>query len=133
MNIAIKIKRHDISYIQQLFNLMFQINIEFIDYVSFYNISNILKKIQKVNFNSNFNTKKIFTINLTPNEAQEFIQLVNKSNNLINKNPYHIGLIIEIVSTIQKQLSTLESQKNNLANNLILTIPKTLNRRNQYL
>jgi len=128
MNIAIKIKRHDISYIQQLFNLMFQINIEFIDYVSFYNISNILKKIQKVNFNSNFNTKKIFTINLTPNEAQEFIQLVNKSNNLINKNPYHIGLIIEIVSTIQKQLSTLESQKNNLANNLILTIPKTLNR-----
>jgi len=128
MNIAIKIKRHDIGNIQQLFKLMFEINIEFIDYIRFYNISGILQKIQKINFNSNFTHKKIFTLNLNPNEAKEFLTLVSQSSNLIQQNAYFKALILEFTTAIHKQLSTLESQKNNLANNLILTIPKTLNR-----
>ena len=44
MNIKIQIQRNDIGSITRLINLMFQINIEFIDYVSFYNLSNILKE-----------------------------------------------------------------------------------------
>lgn len=128
MNIAIKIKRHDVGNIQQLFKLMFEINLEFIDYVRFYNISNILQKIQKINFNLNFTEKKIYTLNLNPNEAKEFLELVSQSSNLIQQNAYFTSLILEFTTAIHKQLSTLESQKNNLANNLILTIPKTLNR-----
>lgn len=128
MNIPIKIKRHDVGNVQQLFKLMFQINLDFIDYVRFYNISNILAKIQKINFNLNFREKKEYTLNLSPNEAKEFLDLVKESGNLIQQNAYFTGIILEFTNDIHKQLSTLESQKNTLANNLMLTIPKSLNR-----
>lgn len=127
MNIAIKINRNDIGSLTQLINLMFQINLEFIDYISFYNISGILKKFQKVNFNLNFQTKSIYTIQLNPNEAKEFLILIKNNSNLINQNTYFTAQILNITAQIHKNLTTLEGQKENLANQLILTIPKTLN------
>ena len=127
MNIPVKINRNDIGSITQLINLMFQINIDFIDYISFYNLSSILKKFQNVNFNLNFQTKKIYTIQLNPNEAKEFLNLIKNNSNLINQNTYFTAQILNISNQIHKTLTTLEGQKDNLANELILTIPKTLN------
>jgi hypothetical protein len=126
MNIPIKINKNDIGSLTQLINLMFQINIEFIDYISFYNLSSILKKFQNVNFNMNFKTKSIYTIQLNPNEAREFLNLVKNNSNLINQNTYFMAQILNLSNQIHKALNTLEGQKDNLANQLILTIPKTL-------
>lgn len=127
MNIKIKIERNAVGSVTQLINLMFQINIEFIDYISFYNISSILKKFQQVNFSMNFKTKSSFIISLNPNEANEFLQLVTNNSNLINQNTFFTAQILNITAQIHKNLTTLEAQKQNIANQLVLTIPKTLN------
>jgi hypothetical protein len=128
MNIKIQVQKNDVGSITQLINLMFQINIEFIDYISFYNLSSILKKFQQINFSMNFKTKSKYSILLNPNEAKEFLNLITTNSNLIQQNTYFTAQMLDLKNQIHKQLSTLESQKNNLANNLILTIPKTLNR-----
>lgn len=128
MNIQIKVHRSDIGSITQLINLMFQINIEFIDYLAFYNITSILKKFQQTNFALNFNSKKFYKINLNPNEAKQFLSMITNNSNLISQNTYLMAQMLNISDQINKKFSELESQKNNLANQLILTIPKTLNR-----
>jgi hypothetical protein len=127
MNIPIKIFRHDISKLQNVLTLMLQINIDFIDYVEFYNLSNLIQKVQKLNFKLNFSDKQNFTLNFDPNEAQNFLALVTLNSNLINQNDYFKALLIRICNDIHTKLHTLNSQKQNFANKLVLTIPKQLN------
>jgi hypothetical protein len=111
MKIKIKIKSSDLQPLVKITRLMIRYNIEFIDYVDFYNSLGIEKKLTAINLRSSFSNIKNHVLNIDPNEAKLFIRLVDESNDVIDKDPYFYSLLDSIKSIIYHQLSELDHKK----------------------
>jgi hypothetical protein len=111
MKIKIKIKSSDLQPLVKITRLMIRYNIEFIDYVDFYNSLGIEKKLTAINLRSSFSNIKNHVLNIDPNEAKLFIRLVDESNDVIDKDPYFYSLLDSIKSIIYHQLYELDHKK----------------------
>lgn len=127
MNVKIKFQQSELMDFQNIVTLMYNINREFLNYIEFYNVSSLLKKVSDCNFKNNFNNKLSYNITFNPNECECFLKLVEHSSNLLDQSPYHKAIVIEKCTNIHKIFSTLEHQKKVFVSNQSFDIPKKLN------
>ena len=113
MNTTLKFTRSQICDFQNITTLMFQTRLEVISFTDFYNIGNILQRVQKMNFRSNFDTRTNYTFSLNPNEARTFIELVSVCNELLERTPYYTAFIMDICNTIHRQHLANQHNQNN--------------------
>jgi len=126
MNCTIKINSDKIADFQNIVNLMFQLNYDFISYIEFYNIGNIMQRLSKLNFRSNFSNSKKYSLVLNPNEQRDFLRLVAMSENLINRTPYYKAMLMEYTNQLHKHSNNCEHQKSIFIDKTLLTIPKQI-------
>lgn len=127
MNIKINFQASECLDFQNITTLMYNINKDFIEYIDFYNISGILKKLQNTNYKNAFNPKNKYTLVFNPNECNSFLKLVSMSGNLLDSCAYHKAIIIDKCTSIHAAFNALEHQKNIFISNQIFNVPKKLN------
>jgi len=126
MYAKITLQRTQIADFQNILTLMFHLNFNFINYMEFWSIGNVLQRIAKVNYQNNFSNRKTYTLKLAPNEIESFILLVAQSENLLAQTPYYNSMLLEITNQLHKQVLELEHKKTIFANKQNLTIPKLI-------
>lgn len=110
MKITIKLRHSEVSELQGIIQVMFNLNADWITYIDFYNVSTILDRLQKLNFKSNFQIKKFYTLAFSLNEFETFLKLCNYSSNALEEHQYCKFLIQKILADMNKQ--ALEVKQN---------------------
>jgi hypothetical protein len=111
-NININLKKWQLPEFYKILNYMYCANFNELDYICFFNINNLLQKINKLNENSNFSNRENYKISLTPNEAAELVKLIQYSNNLTLITGYYENLLNDITASVHKEFTELIHKKN---------------------
>ncbi len=96
------------------------------NYAEFWSIGNVLKKVAKLSYNSNFSNKKSYTLKMQPDEIQSFLFVVSNSENLLSQTPYYQAMFLDIAGQLQKHATEMEHKKQIFIDQQNLTIPKQL-------
>jgi hypothetical protein len=126
MNASIKLTKQHVFDFQNFATLMYNVNFNFITYVEFWAIGNVLQRVAKISYKANFETKKHYTLSLTPVEIESFLTLVALSENLLNQTPYYNAMFLEIAGQLHKHAMFLDDKKQQFSAKINLTIPKLI-------
>ena len=120
MNIKLKLETLErLTETSRVIKQLTYLNIENIDYIEFYNIQNILKKIADIMFKrSQFPGKKI-SLSIEPNQFKTLVKLRDHSRDWLFKdgNIYAQIIIYDICNQGLKQLQPLEISTQIFINN----------------
>jgi len=116
---TLKFNRQQIADFQNICSMMFQLNMEQVDHICFYNYGTMMQKIQKMNFRSTFSDAKKFVLKLSPNECDNLLTIILWSDELLQKTPYYQAMMIQISMDIQNHQQKSSSLMDGKINNLI--------------
>jgi hypothetical protein len=119
MLMTLKFNRQQIADFQNICSMMFQLNMEQVDHICFYNYGTMMQKIQKMNFRSTFSDAKKFVLKLSPNECDNLLTIILWSDELLQKTPYYQAMMIQISMDIQNHQQKSSSLMDGKINNLI--------------
>ena len=103
MNTSIKLSRENLSEFQNILTMMFHFNLERIDHVQYWNIGNILQRIQRMNFRSSMDRKTSYTVSINPQESKCVLELITMSQTILEKSPYFDNMMRMVCDKIHHQ------------------------------
>lgn len=127
MNATIKLEKQRVFDCQNFLQLMYSLNVNFMNYQEFWSIGKIAHKLAKLAYSANWKNQKIYTLKLTPDETQAFVLLIGLSENLLLQSPYYNAMFLDICGTLNKHALEMEHKKNIYNSQQDIKIPKLLN------
>lgn len=129
-SMSITLKRWELNDFYKVINVIYVSKFEEIDYLTYYNIGNLLNRIRTLEYKSQYSSRETYKIPISPNEAADLAKIFVLGQQVTLASDFYAILLNDIAADIHKQFTELQHKKNIFQLNHLDPVDKMLNYKN---